>query len=300
VSKQASLEEDSFAVPLNKRDAVAIDTPFDSQHDAAPEGGFQDPQLGAFNAAESLAPSDASELDLAPPPEWYISLSDAYEGLCIYQAMHWVVMTSVFNNLMLAGIMLNTVSLSLDRYPISIEESDRLELINSTCTWFFLGEMITKLVGLGLVTYASDTMNQFDALVVIVSMVELGLAAGDEEGESSNRTLTLFRGFRLLRVFRLFRRWHSFHRMLLKIADTFKDILTFTVLLLIIVLVFSLLGVELFNNYMKFDSSGDVDLEGGKTPRLNFDDPANGIISVFVCMIGDDWQGIMHNIVRTK
>ena len=74
---------------------------------------------------------------------------------------------------------------------------------------------------------------------------------------------------------------------------------TFFVLLLLIVLVFSLLGVELFSNYVKFDSEGNVSDEG-TSPRLNFDDPLNGVISVFTCLIGDDWQYIMHDLIRVK
>ena len=71
-------------------------------------------------------------------------------------------------------------------------------------------------------------------------------------------SLTIFRGFRLLRVFRLARRWESFHKMTVKIVHTLKDILTFFVLLLIIVFVFSLLGVQLFNNYIKIDEKNRI------------------------------------------
>lgn len=85
-----------------------------------------------------------------------------------------------------------------------------------------------------------------------------------------------------------------------KMMETVKDIAIFFVLLLIIVLVFSLLGVELFSNYAKFDSSNRAVEEGGISPRMNFDNPLNGMVSVFVCLIGDSWNDIMHDIVRAK
>lgn len=169
--------------------------------------------------------------------------------------MNCVVNTQTFTNLMLVAIALNTVSLSMDRYPITIEEAEKLEQINSVCTYIFIVEMLFKLVGLGVVTYAIDPVNLFDALVVIVSVIELALAAGSKENSGGGMTLTVFRAFRLLRVFRLARQWHSFHRMTNKMLDTIKDIAIFFILLLIIVLVFSLLGVELFSNYAKFDSN---------------------------------------------
>jgi p-aminobenzoyl-glutamate transporter AbgT len=83
-------------------------------------------------------------------------------------------------------------------------------------------------------------------------------------------SLTIFRGFRLLRVFRLFSKWKTFHKMIVKIGETLKDIITFFFLLLIIVFVFSLLGVELFKNKAKINRFNDiVDAEDpmGYSPR---------------------------------
>ena len=81
----------------------------------------------------------------------------------------------------------------------------------------------------------------------------------DREGTNQeNMALTIFRGFRLLRVFRLARKWKSFHKMIVKIGQTLKDIFTFFVLLLIIVFVYSLLGVMLFNNYVKVNNKQEI------------------------------------------
>ena len=71
-------------------------------------------------------------------------------------------------------------------------------------------------------------------------------------------SLTIFRGFRLLRVFRLFSKWETFHKMIVKIGETLKDIITFFFLLLIIVFVFSLLGVELFKNKAKINRFNEI------------------------------------------
>lgn len=114
-----------------------------------------------------------------------------------------------------------------------------------------MAELVIKVLGLGIHTYVSDSLNQFDAVVVIISIVEIILLNQEKDltyQERAENDLTIFRGFRLLRVFRLFRKWKTFHKMIIKIGQTVKDILTFFVLLLIIVFVFSLLGVELFRN----------------------------------------------------
>lgn len=116
-------------------------------------------------------------------------------------------------------------------------------------------------------------------------------------------SLTIFRGFRLLRVFRLARNWDSFHKMMVNIGQTLKDIVNFFILLLIVVFVFSLLGVELFNNYVHFDQNDMVvskDDPNGRPPTQNFDSFENSFVSVFVCLIGEDWQQIMHNYMRAE
>jgi hypothetical protein len=58
--------------------------------------------------------------------------------------------------------------------------------------------------------------------------------------------------------------------MMIKIGQTLKDILTFFVLMLIIVFVFSLLGVELFKNKIKvnkFDEIVPLDDPSGMSPQ---------------------------------
>jgi len=131
-----------------------------------------------------------------------------------------------------------------------------LEQINTWTTFIFVGELCIKVLGLGVRTYAMDGMNRFDAIVVTISIVEYVLSQERPDQSYStdhaltankvnkeNMSLTIFRGFRLLRVFRLARRWHSFHKMMVKIYQTVQDVVTFFVLLLIMVFVFSLLGV---------------------------------------------------------
>jgi len=69
-------------------------------------------------------------------------------------------------------ILINTITLSLDRFPISDSESFIHEKINSISTFVFIVEMLIKIIGLGLKTYLSDSMNLFDCVVCIVSLIE--------------------------------------------------------------------------------------------------------------------------------
>ena len=75
-------------------------------------------------------------------------------------------------------------------------------------------------------------------------------------------------------------------------------------LLLIIVFVFTLLGIEIFNHDLRINDYDEVcELDDKdptcQSPRLNFDNFKNGFVTVFVCLIGEDWQLIMHQYVRS-
>ena len=69
-------------------------------------------------------------------------------------------------------ILSNTITLAMDRYPISRAEQIALEQANLVFTFTFAGEMVLKLFGYGLKKYVSDSLNIFDAVIVIISVTE--------------------------------------------------------------------------------------------------------------------------------
>ena len=68
-------------------------------------------------------------------------------------------MSKFFAFVVLLAIFINTMSLSMDRYPIEAGENALLETINNYCTWIFVAEMAIKIFGLGIKTYAMDSFN---------------------------------------------------------------------------------------------------------------------------------------------
>jgi len=73
-------------------------------------------------------------------------------------------------------------------------------------------ELILKLYGLGFRGYFGDTMNIFDFVIVMISLVELFQATSEEEASSSG--FTILRVMRLLRVFKLIRTWTNLKTLL--------------------------------------------------------------------------------------
>ena len=107
-----------------------------------------------------------------------------YASTQIYDFFNAISQSQIFVVFILFTIGVNTVSLCFDRYPIDPDENALLEEINNVCTLIFIVELVIKVIGLGINTYVSDSMNQFDALVVIISIVEYSLVnkSSDEEG----------------------------------------------------------------------------------------------------------------------
>ena len=76
--------------------------------------------------------------------------------------------------------------------------------------------MILNLIGLGITEYVSDGFNIFDAVIVIVSVIDLIatlMQTGDEES-SDTGFITVLRGFRLLRIFKLVKSWTTLQTLL--------------------------------------------------------------------------------------
>ena len=88
---------------------------------------------------------------------------------------------------------------------------------------------------------------------------------------------------------------------------TLKDITNFTILMLIFMFIFSLLGMEMFAYRIKFNSQNkdyplspiDVpDINKGWYPRSNFNTLLNAMITVFGILIGENWNSTMYDHLR--
>lgn len=159
--------------------------------------------------------------------------------------------------------------------------------------------MIIKLVGYGVKDYGRDRFNIFDALIVGVSTIEFTLTLIVGEEQAGGGALTAFRAIRILRIFKLSRKWKAFNIILGKIMTSIKDILTFTVLMLIFMLVFIILGMQFFAFTVYFDANDELTTaDAGISPALNFDSVYMSFVTVFAVTIGEDWNVIMYSYMR--
>ena len=143
----------------------------------------------------------------------------------------------------------------------------------------FLLEMILKLIALHPRLYCKDKYNVFDGFIVILSCLEIILFYSGVVGDGGS-VISAFRAFRLLRIFKLAKKWTELRKLMKIIYLCLKDVSYFSVLLLLFMFIYTLIGMELYAYKLRF-SGDDVDLQDGTSPRNNFDDFLHAFISVY-------------------
>jgi len=106
--------------------------------------------------------------------------------------------------------------------------------------------MVLKIIGLGLNNYIKDAYNLFDAVIVVISLIDWVISKIPNLNAGS--ALNAFRALRLLRMLKLSKSWKALGEILRKMGTSVKGISNFSLLLLLFLYIFALLGMELFAN----------------------------------------------------
>jgi Ion transport protein len=149
-------------------------------------------------------------------------------------------------------IVANAVIMALDHYPIAETQLNLISIFNQLFSWIFVCEMIVKLTGLGFKEYVRDSFNRFDAVIVIISVVDnvIFYSVGNRAGGGG---VIILRSIRLLRVLKLARNWTSLRILINKMIDTLPNLASFAFLLLIFQIVFIILGLQFFSGTVYLD-----------------------------------------------
>lgn len=137
-----------------------------------------------------------------------------------------------------------------------------------------------------------DKFNIFDALVVLLSIVELSLDNGSGSSLGALRAVRIFRAFKIFRVGDL--------RVLMdSIGATVLGMGNYTILLILLIYLYALLGMQFFAGKFRFGDDGLYN-ESGKVPRENFDTIWEAFITITIIMIGDGWNFVMYNAMLSE
>lgn len=104
----------------------------------------------------------------------------------------------------------------------------------------------------------------------------------------------------MLRIFKLANKWPALDAILGVMWNTSGDIATFSVLLALFLFIFAIVGEELFSGIVKFNQDDIFDLNNGTSPRYNFDDFANAMLTSFMMLIGEAWGNIFLPFARNN
>uniref|UniRef100_A0A3Q2FCL1 Sodium channel protein n=1 Tax=Cyprinodon variegatus TaxID=28743 RepID=A0A3Q2FCL1_CYPVA len=174
-------------------------------------------------------------------------------------------------------IVLNTLFMAMEHYPMTEHFENVLAVGNLVFTGIFAGEMFAKLIAMDPYYYFQEGWNCFDGFIVTLSLVELGLA--DVEG------LSVLRSFRLLRVFKLAKSWPTLNMLIKIIGNSVGALGNLTLVLAIIVFIFAVVGMQLFGKSYK-DCVCKI-AEDCVLPRWHMNDFFHSFLIVFRVLCGE-------------
>ncbi|XP_057712848.1 sodium channel protein type 4 subunit alpha B-like isoform X2 [Corythoichthys intestinalis] len=174
-------------------------------------------------------------------------------------------------------IVLNTLFMALEHYPMTEEFNTMLSVGNLVFTGIFTAEMILKLIAMDPYYYFQQGWNIFDGIIVCLSLMELGLS--NVEG------LSVLRSFRLLRVFKLAKSWPTLNTLIKIIGNSVGALGNLTLVLAIIVFIFAVVGMQLFGkNYQDCVCKISHDCQ---LPRWHMKDFFHSFLIVFRVLCGE-------------
>uniref|UniRef100_A0A7N5ZW40 Sodium channel protein n=1 Tax=Anabas testudineus TaxID=64144 RepID=A0A7N5ZW40_ANATE len=217
------------------------------------------------------------------PPCWYRFANTCLIWDCcpawlkIKEVINMVVMDPFVDLTITVCIVLNTLFMAMEHYPMTKEFDTVLSVGNLVFTGIFTAEMCFKIIALDPYYYFQEGWNIFDGIIVSLSLMELGLA--NVEG------LSVLRSFRLLRVFKLAKSWPTLNMLIKIIGNSVGALGNLTLVLAIIVFIFAVVGMQLFGkNYKECVCKISEDCV---LPRWHMHDFFHSFLIVFRVLCGE-------------
>ncbi|XP_052056874.1 voltage-dependent L-type calcium channel subunit alpha-1S isoform X1 [Apodemus sylvaticus] len=197
---------------------------------------------------------------------------------------HDLVKSKVFYWLVILIVALNTLSIASEHHNQPLWLTHLQDVANRVLLALFTIEMLMKMYGLGLRQYFMSIFNRFDCFVVCSGILEILLV---ESGAMTPLGISVLRCIRLLRLFKITKYWTSLSNLVASLLNSIRSIASLLLLLFLFIVIFALLGMQLFG--------GRYDFEDTEVRRSNFDTFPQALISVFQVLTGEDWNSVMYN-----
>uniref|UniRef100_A0ABM5F6U6 Voltage-dependent N-type calcium channel subunit alpha n=1 Tax=Pogona vitticeps TaxID=103695 RepID=A0ABM5F6U6_9SAUR len=195
------------------------------------------------------------------------------------QSFYWMV---------LCVVALNTMCVAIVHYDQPEGLTTALYFAEFVFLGLFLTEMSLKMYGLGPRNYFHSSFNCFDFGVIVGSIFEV-IWAAVKPGTSFG--ISVLRALRLLRIFKVTKYWNSLRNLVVSLLNSMKSIISLLFLLFLFIVVFALLGMQLFGGQFHFNN---------ETPTTNFDTFPTAILTVFQILTGEDWNAVMYQGIQSQ
>uniref|UniRef100_A0A8D0SAX0 Voltage-dependent L-type calcium channel subunit alpha n=1 Tax=Sus scrofa TaxID=9823 RepID=A0A8D0SAX0_PIG len=194
------------------------------------------------------------------------------------------VKSSIFYWLVIFLVFLNTLTIASEHYNQPRWLTEVQDTANKALLALFTAEMLLKMYSLGLQAYFVSLFNRFDCFIVCGGILETILV---ETKVMSPLGISVLRCVRLLRIFKITRYWNSLSNLVASLLNSVRSIASLLLLLFLFIIIFSLLGMQLFGGKFNFDEM--------QTRRSTFDNFPQSLLTVFQILTGEDWNSVMYD-----
>ncbi|XP_049622405.1 sodium channel protein type 11 subunit alpha [Suncus etruscus] len=213
-----------------------------------------------------------------------------------------IVMTDPFTELAITlCIIVNTVFLAMEHYPMEKDFENMLNTGNLIFTGIFLAEMCLKIIALDPYHYFSRGWNIFDSIVALLSFADIMYTWIVEKMYDRTRR-SYFRSFRVLRIFKLAKSWPTLNTLIKIIGHSVGALGNLTVVLGIVVFIFSVVSHQLFGSTFNAtntatNSCGIPQTVSERNRRWHMGDLFHSFLVVFRILCGE-WIENMWECMR--
>ncbi|XP_026087861.1 voltage-dependent L-type calcium channel subunit alpha-1C isoform X1 [Carassius auratus] len=260
VKKKAALLRKALSMPASENESVNTDN--------APAGDMEG-ETCCTRMANRISKSKFSRY------------SRRWNRLC-RRTCRAAVKSNVFYWLVIFLVFLNTLTIASEHHQQPEWLTNVQEIANKVMLALFTGEMLLKMYSLGLQAYFVSLFNRFDSFVVCGGILETILV---EIKIMSPLGISVLRCVRLLRIFKITRYWNSLSNLVASLLNSVRSIASLLLLLFLFIIIFSLLGMQLFGGKFNFD----------ETRRSTFDNFPQSLLTVFQILTGEDWNSVMYD-----
>jgi hypothetical protein len=207
----------------------------------------------------------------------------------IRQKIEKMVRSDLFQKFIISVIFLNALALAVIHRGQGPHFSATLEWINVALAMIFVLEAILKILGHGVKTYFSDSVDLFDFTVSVVSSIDSLLFMTQTCADNDSAFLKFVRSMRVFRLLRLVNLFRGCEDILLACKFALPRLLMVCSLLLILIFFFANIGWVIFHDFQDHGST-----------YAHFRTVFGGMQLLFVIMTGDAWTDTMGELVDEK